>query len=65
LGVRPPKKWREMGVANSGEPGVAPKWKKNAHTKDKYGKTPKHFVAQRKGVSIDSGYKKPFSDRML
>lgn len=68
LGVRPPKKWREMGVANTGEAGVAPKYKKNAHTRDKYGEQPKHFVAQRRGASsgsVDFGYKKPFSDRIL
>jgi hypothetical protein len=67
LGVRPPKKWREMGVAQT-EPGVAPKWKKNAHTRDKYGEQPKHFVAQRKGASsgsVDIGFKKPFSERIL
>lgn len=68
LGVRPPKKWREMGVANTGESGVAPRWKKNAHAGDKYGDRPKHFVAQRRGSSSDyeeAGFRKPFSERIL
>ncbi|TID24009.1 hypothetical protein E2P81_ATG02317 [Venturia nashicola] len=68
LGVRPPKKWREMGVANTGEPGVAPRYKKNAHASDRYGERPKHVVAQRRGASSDydeAGFGNPFSQRIL
>lgn len=68
LGVRPPKKWREMGVANTGEAGVAPRYKKNAHTRDNYGERPKHFSAQRRGASSDydeARFKRPFSERIL
>lgn len=68
LGVRPPKKWREMGVASTGESGVAPRYKKNAHASDRFGGRPKHFGAQRTGVSFDhdqAGFRKPFSERIL
>ncbi|KAE9988386.1 hypothetical protein EG328_011146 [Venturia inaequalis] len=67
LGVRPPKKWREMGVANTGESGVAPRYKKNAHARDRSSDRPNHFVAQRRGAFDynEAGLRKPFSERIL
>ncbi|QDS74038.1 hypothetical protein FKW77_009099 [Venturia effusa] len=68
LGVRPPKKWREMGVANTGEAGVAPKYKRNAYASDRYGERPKFSGNQGRGAPGEygeAGFRKPFSDRIL
>lgn len=70
VGVRPPKKWREMGVGRA-KPGEPPKWKRNQYWKAKHpeniyakAKDPQNIIASRPD-SAGNGRRESFADRIL
>jgi hypothetical protein len=70
VGVRPPKKWREMGVGRA-KPGEPPKWKRKQYWKAKHPeniytkvKDPQDFIASRPD-GVSNAQRESFADRIL